>query len=489
MAEMEETAVSEQAAPGPMVSGGPEPTVMAAHYTFIEMPPLSIRPFTKILLATDKVGDCGQAEGVANTTGGTGGAGYGGAIFNVGTNAIINCTFNQNEANGGPGGTGGAGVTGGTGGHGGNGYGGGIYSSTQVGVTNCSFVLNAALAGAGGDGGYPSGSAGANGTFFGGNILRTNGTFTLKNSLFAYGASYGGNGYGTFVDAGENLSDDNSITLTGTGSHSSTNILVTSQLEANGGPTGTSALLSGSPAINAADPTAAPQYDERGFMRVNAPDIGAFEYGSGSVNVYAAGQTASLNGDVGLFLLGNVPAAVTPLTVNYTISGTASNGVDYVQITNSVTIPTTITNNANFLRIPIQGILGAFSATNKTVTVTLNPGTNYQIDPTDTANPSTASILISPQSTFNGSKDFVRGTSTAADFHSFVVPLNFQTGVPLAASGGNAATLFPGNQWTNTLYHFDATNAHACRLILLAELLIKTPSLLLAARWAEARCI
>jgi RHS repeat-associated protein len=408
-------------------------------------------------------GDCGQTTGAVNTTGGKGGNGYGGAIFNAGTNAIINCTFNQNEVAGGAGGAGGAGTTGGTGGLGGNGYGGGIYSTNQIGLTNCSLVLNAALAGAGGYGGYPSGSDGANGTFSGANLLRTNGTFTLKNSLFAYGTGYGGNGVGTFVDAGENLSDDSSITLNGTGSHSSINVMVTSTVEENGGPTATLSLLAGSPAINTADSTAAPKYDQRGFMRVGAPDIGAFEYGSGSVSIFAAGPTASLDGNVGLFVVGRIPPTLTPLTVNYTVSGTASNGVDYVQITNSVTIFTTVTNSAtnyaNYARIPLRGILGAFSLTNKSVTLTLNSGTNYQIDATDPLNPSTAAILISPQSTFNSAARYVRGTSTAPDFQSFVIPLNFQAGVTLAASGGNAATLFPGNQWTNTLYHFDATNS------------------------------
>jgi RHS repeat-associated protein len=407
-------------------------------------------------------GDCGQTVGAANTTGGKGGNGYGGAIFNAGTNAIINCTFNQNEAAGGAGGAGGAGTTGGTGGLGGNGYAGGIYSTNQIGLTNCSLVLNAALAGAGGYGGYPSGSDGANGTFSGANMLRTSGTFTLKNSLFAYGSSYGGNGVGTFVDAGENLSDDSSITLNGTGSHSSINVMVTSQVEVNGGPTPTLSLLAGSPAINTADSTAAPKYDQRGFMRVGAPDIGAFEYGSANVSIFPAGPTASLNGDVGLFLVGRIPPTLTPLTVNYTISGTASNGVDCVQITNSVTIPTTVTNSgnyANYVRIPLRGILGAFSVTNKSVTVTLNSSTNYQIDAVDSLNPSSATIFISPQSTFDASKRYVRGTSTAPDFQSFVIPLNFEIGVPLAATAGNATNLFPGNQWTNTLYHLDATNA------------------------------
>src|SRR5207253_1308987 len=49
-------------------------------------------------------------------------------------------------------------------------------------------------------------------------------------------------------------------------------------LQSNGGPTQTLALLSGSPAIDAGDPTAAPGTDQRGLPRVvNAIiDIGAF---------------------------------------------------------------------------------------------------------------------------------------------------------------------------------------------------------------------
>ena len=405
-------------------------------------------------------GNNGQTTGGSgNNAGPIGANGYGGAIYNAGTNTIINCSFFQNEAVGGNGGNGSGGTVGGTGGAGGNSWGGGIYSTSQIGLTNCTLSMNDAYIGAGGSGGLPSGASGANGTVgAGGNVARTNGTFTLKNSILAGASGYGSNGYGTFVDAGENISDDASITLNGTGSHSSTNPNLAPYLEYGGGPTPVIALQAGSPAINAADSTAAPQYDQRGFMRVGAPDIGAFEYGSAAIKIYPAGPTASLNGDVGLFLLGGLPPAQTPLTVNYTISGTASNGVDYVKITNSVTIPNTSTN-ANYVRIPVQGILGAFSVTNKSVTVTLNSGTNYQIDATDSANPGTATVLISPQSTFNSAARYVRGTSTASDFQSFVVPLNFQTGVPLAATGGNATNLFPGNLWTNTLYHFDATNS------------------------------
>ena len=45
----------------------------------------------------------------------------------------------------------------------------------------------------------------------------------------------------------------------------------------NGGLTQTLALLSGSPAINNADPAKAPSRDQRNYIRIEAPDIGAYE--------------------------------------------------------------------------------------------------------------------------------------------------------------------------------------------------------------------
>ena len=49
-------------------------------------------------------------------------------------------------------------------------------------------------------------------------------------------------------------------------------------LQNNGGPTQTHALMSGSPAINAANANA-PARDQRNYIRPDAPDIGAFEFG------------------------------------------------------------------------------------------------------------------------------------------------------------------------------------------------------------------
>jgi RHS repeat-associated protein len=51
---------------------------------------------------------------------------------------------------------------------------------------------------------------------------------------------------------------------------------------------------------------------------------------------------------------------------------------------------------------------------------------------------------------------FIRGTGTNAAFHSFVTPLDLQTGVALDAVAGNATNLFPNNDWTNSLSHYNA---------------------------------
>ena len=76
----------------------------------------------------------------------------------------------------------------------------------------------------------------------------------------------------------------------------------------------------------------------------------------------------------GLFTIRRFGDASYPLTVNYNIGGTASNGVDYAAISNSVTIPA----GRAYVLVPIVPI-----DTNpypKTVILTLNPDTNQPPD-------------------------------------------------------------------------------------------------------------
>jgi RHS repeat-associated protein len=392
-------------------------------------------------------------------TGNPGGNSYGGAVFNSSTNTILNCTFSANKVTGGKGGNGGPsnGNTGGNGGIGGSGFGGNIYNNNRIGLTNVTIASGAAFGGAKGLGDTTSpfhGSDGANGSGFGANIGNGSGnTFNLKNSLLD-SPTNAPNAYsgGAITDRGNNLSSDTTPNL-GSG-HTNVTIHL-DVLRNNGGPTATLALLSNSPAINAGDDVAAPFQDQRGYLRPNVSDIGAFEYGGiplPVVQLYALGPDASGDGDQGLFFIEQISVTTLPypLTVNYTITGTASNGVHYVQITNSVTIPA----NGFFAEALVQAVPGSFSGTNLSVVLALSTNAAYQID----TNQASGTVLLYPHNTFNSGMRYVRGSSTAPDFQSFVIPLNAQTGVPLAAIGGNATNLFPGNQWTNNLYHYNATN-------------------------------
>lgn len=408
-------------------------------------------------------------------TGATGGNAYGGALYMYIYCWPQNVTFYGNNAVGGNGGSLQTGT--GAGGNGGNGNGGGIYFTSSgglgdfAGITNCTFSSNGAYGGAAGVG-FTSGIVGQS---LGGN-LRVDApvyadTCYLKNSILAYSTS-GGNvsSSGTMVDSGENISSDGSVTLSGPGSLMNTDPLLAS-LDENGGFTETCALQPGSPAINTGDDTAAPFTDQRGYLRPDRSDIGAYEYNGWTPLIYAAGPTASLDGNVGLFFIDRLTTNTTsPLTVNFTIGGTASNGVDYVAISNSVTIPA----GARYVNIPIQGITNAFSGTSKTVVLTLVSGTNYQIVPNNIY-PGVATVTIFDHNTYDNTRRFVRGSSTAPDFQSLVVPLDYETGVPLAAVGGNATNLFPGNPWTTNFYHYNATNVAAIQTSTAGRIVFQNP--------------
>jgi len=101
---------------------------------------------------------------------------------------------------------------------------------------------------------------------------------SLRNTIIA---NNGANCYGTVTSLGYNLSSDNTCGFTGTGDQNKTDPLL-GPLQDNGGPTFTHALLTGSPAINAADPNNFPPTDQRGVIRPQGagPDIGAFEFGA-----------------------------------------------------------------------------------------------------------------------------------------------------------------------------------------------------------------
>ncbi len=220
--------------------------------------------------------------------GGTGGDGNGSALINGGSASLINCTFALNPAAGGTGGQGGQGswgmtdtYPGGFGGRGGNGGSSfGVICDTngQIYLKNCTLAFNSGTGGNGGAGGYgyqgSRGSNGSTGAAFNG--LKTDGGQLINTILAGNSPS---NCSGPIIDAGHNLSSDNSCAFTNVGSLNNTDPML-GPLADNGGPTLTMALLPGSPAIDAGDDSAAPPTDQRGVQRPlgKASDIGAYEY-------------------------------------------------------------------------------------------------------------------------------------------------------------------------------------------------------------------
>jgi len=99
-----------------------------------------------------------------------------------------------------------------------------------------------------------------------GGVTIASGSARLVNSIASRNTGNPPNVAGTFLLFGHNLIGVDPMV---------------GPLANNGGPTLTMALLPGSPAIDAADPAAAPATDQRGVPRPvgPAPDIGAFEYG------------------------------------------------------------------------------------------------------------------------------------------------------------------------------------------------------------------
>ncbi len=246
----------------------------------------------------------------------TGGDGFGGAIYSLGYCAGTNNTLYGNSALGGPGyhGTGG-----------GKGLGGGLFN--QGGLVSLDFDTiagNSALGGVG----TP------NGVGVGGGVNATNGSLNLVNSIVANNPS-GSDFYASFgaiADAGYNISSDYSFTFSGPGSLNGTDPLL-GPLGNNGGPTQAMPLLSGSPAIDAANCATGPATDQRGVPRPSGAgcDIGAFEVAGpltysigglvsgyippGGVNISVGSYNTNTDAR-GVYLIRNLTAGVYTVTAS-----------------------------------------------------------------------------------------------------------------------------------------------------------------------------
>ena len=173
-------------------------------------------------------------------TGGAAGSDYGGGLFNLGTTSLSNCTVSGNSA-----------------GYSGGGVATGSYSDPggTTTLSNCTVSGNT-----------------------GGGLFTYYGTTTATNTIIA----------------------GNDFDVSGSLTAASTNNLIggdplLAPLGNYGGTSQTMALLPGSAAIGAGTSSGAPTTDQRGFARVGAVDIGAFQ-SSGFTIAYTSGSGQSASG-------------------------------------------------------------------------------------------------------------------------------------------------------------------------------------------------
>jgi hypothetical protein len=194
----------------------------------------------------------------------------GGGIFNGGTLTINNSTLSENHNSS---------------------LGGGIYNDGTLTINNSTLSGNSAP-----DYVYGGGIYNGNGTLTinnstlsgnsaggGGGIANFNAA-TLQNSIIA--SNSGGNCAGTMTSNGYNLSSDGTCNFNNTGDLNNTDPKL-GPLRNNGGPTQTQALLSGSPAIDAGNPSGCTdgqghllKTDQRGKPRPDKEDTGGCDMGA-----------------------------------------------------------------------------------------------------------------------------------------------------------------------------------------------------------------
>gem|GEM_PF-2725242 len=210
-------------------------------------------------------GDNGSIFGGDGGNGGNGGSAFGGAIFNSGTNTIIDSAFTLNQCTSGDGGSGGTGGSGsingntGQGGTGGNGAGGGIYNSGRLYVTNCTFADNLVFGGNSAaaelfnDGTSANGITG--GAASGGAIYNLNSLTNIENSTFFKNLCQGGGGGNTLGDASVNAGNGGAgsggALFSGTGKATIINCTFATN-DVAGGTNGTSTVSGNNGAMGAA---------------------------------------------------------------------------------------------------------------------------------------------------------------------------------------------------------------------------------------------
>lgn len=145
-----------------------------------------------------------------------------------------------------------------------------------------------------------------------------------------------------------------------------------------------------------------------------------------TVTLSASDSSASeLNLDPGTFTVTRTGGTTTALTVSFAMSGTAINGVDYLQLTSSVVIPVGA-SSANVTILPLADLL---SEATETIVMTLSSSTGYQLGSQTSGTISLANATASTQPVV---------TVTASDASASEV--NLDQGVFVVARTGSTAS-------------------------------------------------
>lgn len=317
-----------------------------------------------------------------------GGAAYGGAIASWGGGGIINSTFFTNLLIGGNGANGAVGTfVAGDGGDGGDALGSALHVRGGLGITNVTFAWNFATNGVPGTAGNSSfAEDGSPGRAAGSALATDSGPAPiLVNCILASRTI--STVFGTVTDAGHNLFADAGTGVRGPGSILNTLPDLGEYKIWEQRPPG---LMpnAGSPAVDAADPVAAPQFDQRGIERKSGglgPDIGALESSAsgyvirgqvlnGGVGVpgvaVSIGELVDITDDAGVFDFG-------PLLQGFYTVTLPNGGVGYVPRLYQVALTADITD----LVFQVQAPTLAFAVNRETrrgvVTGSGEPGVTY----------------------------------------------------------------------------------------------------------------
>lgn len=221
-------------------------------------------------------------SGISGGNGGPGGSALGGGVYAAGLSTFVNTTVSSNGALGGDGGAGG--TAGGDGGDGGDSRGAGILGSAEVNLRNSTVAANTAHSTAGGPSGAPGGTSGTGRSSRGGGVYLSLAGARLVSTLLGDNTAQNAPDFsGTVLSAMYTLlenAEGSGVVNGGLNRNLVGPDPRLGNLQDNGGPTWTHALLPDSPAIDTGANPDGLENDQRGRPRVvnGQADIGAFEF-------------------------------------------------------------------------------------------------------------------------------------------------------------------------------------------------------------------